>query len=90
MSSADANTEVQPRTKPKPGPKTRPASTSRKNTVSIPASPAPSGRSAAFTADSTPSIASAFESMPPSVIEASTIATTNGSTSMKTNGASVV
>ena len=40
----------------------------------MPAVPAPSGRSAALTADSTPSIASALESMPPSLNDASTIA----------------
>ena len=40
---ADANRVVAPRTKPKPAPKTRPPRTSRKNTVSSPAVPAPTG-----------------------------------------------
>ena len=51
VSSADANSDVQPSTNPNPGPRPAPASTSRKNTVSIPAVPAPSGRSAALIAD---------------------------------------
>jgi hypothetical protein len=74
VSNADANNDVQPRTKPNPAPNTRPASTSMKNTVSTPAVPAPSGRSAALTAESTPSIASALESIPPSDNSASTTA----------------
>src|SRR3954447_16411499 len=90
VTRADANRDVQPRTNPKPGPYTRPDSTKRKNTVSIPDVPAPSGRSAALTADRTPSIASAFESMPPSLNDASTTAIRIGSTNMKTNGASLV
>ena len=79
VSSADANSDVQPSAKPKPAPNTRPASTSRKNTVSMPAVPAPSGRSAALIADSTPSIASALASMPPSAISANTTASTSAS-----------
>ena len=39
VSSAEANSEVQPRTNPKPGPKTRPPRISRKNTSSMPAMP---------------------------------------------------
>ncbi len=66
--SAEANREVQPRVKPKPGPYTRPARTRLKKTVSIPAVPAPSGRIAALTAESTPSMARALELMPPSAI----------------------
>ena len=80
---------VAPRTKPNPAPNTRPPSTSRKNTVSSPAVPAPSGRSAAPTADSTPSIASALTSSPPSPISNSTTAISSGSSSPKTSGASV-
>src|SRR6188508_2617427 len=86
--SADANNVVAPSTKPNPAPKTRPASTSRKNTVSSPAVPAPRGRRAAPTAASTPSIATALTSMPPSLISASTTASSSGSTSAKTSGAS--
>ena len=43
----------------------------------MPAVPAPSGRSAALTADSTPSIASALASMPPAASSASTTATSD-------------
>jgi len=78
--------EVQPRTKPKPGPKTRPASISKKNTVSMPFVPAPRGRSAALTALSTPRIASALASMPASEICASTRSMSIGSRTMKMNG----
>ncbi len=39
-----------------------------KNTVSMPAVPAPRGRMAALTADRTPSMARALELMPPSAI----------------------
>ena len=52
--SADANSDVQPSTKPNPGPKTRPARISRKNTSSTPAVPADSTRRIALTALSTP------------------------------------
>ena len=52
--SAEANSEVTPSTKPKPGPKTRPARISRKNTSSMPAAPAESTRMSALTAARTP------------------------------------
>ncbi len=48
---AEAKSEVQPRVKPKPGPKTRPAGTRTKKTVSMPAVPAPRERMAALTAE---------------------------------------
>ena len=50
-----------------------------KNTVSMPAVPAPSGRSAAPNAASTPSIASALASMPPSDSSENTTASTSTS-----------
>ncbi len=84
--SAEANSDVQPSVNPKPGPKTRPASTRTKNTVSTPAVPAPSGRSAALTADSTPSMARALESIPPSAISAKTTARTRMSRQPKISG----
>ena len=74
--SADAKSVVQPRLKPKPGPSARPETTSRKKIVSTPAVPAPSGRTAAPSAESTPSSASALESRPPSESCASTTAST--------------
>ncbi|KIX76563.1 hypothetical protein SF23_16560 [Streptomyces sp. MBRL 10] len=84
--SAEANSEVQPRVKPKPGPYTRPARTRMKNTVSMPAVPAPSGRTAALTADSTPSMARALESMPPSAISEITTHSTITSRTPKMSG----
>ena len=84
--SAEANSEVQPSVNPKPGPNTRPARTSTKNTVSMPAVPAPSGRRPAFTADSTPSMASALASMPPSAISANTTASTSSSSTPNISG----
>src|SRR5580658_352503 len=86
VSSADANSDVQPSAKPNPAPYTRPASTSMKNTVSIPAVPAPSGRNAALIADSTPSMASAFASMPPSATSANTTASTSASSAPNISG----
>src|SRR5579875_1603068 len=86
VSSADANMDVQPSAKPKPGPYTRPASTSRKNTISTPAVPASSGRSAALIADSTPSMASAFASMPPSATSANSTASTSTSSAPNISG----
>ncbi len=77
---------MQPSAKPNPGPNTRPANTSMKNTVSIPAVPAPSGRRPALIAESTPSIAIALESMPPSAISANTTASTSTSVSPNMNG----
>ena len=86
--SAEANNDVQPSTKPNPGPNTRPARISRKNTSSTPAVPAERPRSSALTALSTPSTASTRGSMPPSPISASTTAITTGSSSRKRNGGS--
>src|ERR1700722_1252515 len=86
VSSAEANSDVQPSAKPKPAPYTLPASTRMKKTVSMPAVPAPSGRSAALIADSTPSMASAFASMPPSAISANTTARTSTSSTPKISG----
>src|SRR6478672_2139058 len=86
--SAEANNDVQPSTKPKPGPKTRPARISRKNTSSTPATPAEIPRSSALTALSTPSTASTRGSMPPSPTSASTTAITTGSSARNTNGGS--
>ena len=51
--------------------------------------PAPSGRRAAPMAASTPSMATALTSMPPSLISASTTASSSGRTRAKTSGASV-
>lgn len=81
--SAEAKREVHPRVKPKPGPYTRPARTRMKNTVSMPAVPAPRGRTAALTADSTPSMASALELMPPSAISEITTQSTITSSAPK-------
>ncbi len=83
MSSAEANIEIEPSRKPKPGPNTRPARISRKKTVSMPAVPAPSGRSAALIAARMPSIATVFASMPPSDSSAATSRTSNGMVAMK-------
>ena len=77
---------MHPSTNPNPGPKTRPASTSRKNTSSTPATPALRLRSAALTAVSTPSNAIERASMPPSDSSASTTSTTTGSSARKRNG----
>ena len=79
-----------PSTNPKPGPNTRPANTSRKKTVSTPPVPAASGRSPALTAASTPSMASALESIPPLENSANTTATSTGRISTKASGASLV
>ncbi len=57
-----------------------------KNTVSIPAVPAPSGRSAASMADSTPSMARALASMPPSAISANTTSRTRASSAPNISG----
>src|SRR5215469_13972804 len=86
VSRAEANSDVQPSAKPKPAPKTRPARTRMKNTVSIPAVPAPSGRSAASMADSTPSMARALASMPPSAISANTTSRTSTSSAPNISG----
>ncbi len=96
MRRADANIDTEPRTKPKPGPSTRPDSTIRKNIGSSPAVPAPSGRSAAPAAASTPSSATDFASRPtspppaerPSDIWAITTASSNGSSRANSQGAS--
>ena len=85
--SADANSVVQPRLNPKPGPSARPPITRRKKIVSTPAVPAPSGRIAAPSADSTPSSASDFASRPPSETSASTTASTRSSSAPKMTGA---
>ncbi len=52
----------------------------------MPAVPAPSGRSAAFTVGSPPSIASALESMPPSAISEITTHGTSTSSTPKISG----
>ncbi|CAM5454484.1 hypothetical protein SCALM49S_06618 [Streptomyces californicus] len=52
----------------------------------MPAVPAPSGRSAAFTAESTPSIASALELIPPSAISEMTTHRTRTSSTPKISG----
>lgn len=88
VSSADANIVTEPSTKPNPGPRTRPLSTIRKNIGSIPAVPAPIGRSAAPVAASTPSIATAFGPSPDSEIVAATTATRRTSRPAKSHGAS--
>src|SRR4051794_6033866 len=85
--SADANSVVHPSAKPKPGPSARPPITSKKNTSSTPAVPAPNGRSAAPSAESTPSSARAFESSPPAAMSASTTASTRRSAAPNMNGA---
>ena len=87
---AEANKVVQPRAKPKPGPKTRPAITRVKNTVSMPAVPAPRGRRAAPMAESTPSMAMALASMPPSAISEKTTASTRTSRAPNISGAMAV
>src|SRR5690606_13753401 len=90
VSSAEANSPVLPRMKPNAGPKTLPAKMIRKKTVSTPAAPAPNGRTAATTADSTPSIATARASMPPSESCTSTTAVTSGSSIANSQGPEVV
>src|ERR1700722_1425580 len=87
VSSADANSDVQPSANPNPAPNTRPPSTSRKNTVSTPAVPPPSGRIAALIAARTPSIAMALASIPPSASSANTTATTPSSSTPNSSGA---
>src|SRR5882724_11753064 len=87
VSSAEANSDVQPSANPKPGPNTRPASTRMKNIVSTPAVPVPSGRSAALIAASTPSMAIALASMPPSATSANTTASTSTSSTPNSTGA---
>src|SRR4051812_40064452 len=86
VSRADANSEVQPRTNPNPGPNTRPARIRTKKTSSTPAVPGESPRSTALIAESTPSTASTRGSRPPSLISASTTTITTGSSARKTNG----
>ncbi len=88
MSSADANIVTLPSTNPKPGPRTRPLSTIRKNIGSIPAVPAPMGRSAAPVAASTPSMATAFGPSPDSAIAAAATATRSTSSPANNQGAS--
>ncbi len=88
--NADANSVVQPRLKPNPGPSARPPMTSRKKISSTPAVPAPSGRSAAPIADSTPSSASALLSRPPSDTWARTTASTSSSNTPKMIGATLL
>ena len=61
-----------------------------KNTVSTPAVPAPSGRRAAPMAASTPSMAMALASMPPSAISATMTARTSTSSAPNINGAMAV
>ena len=84
---ADENRVVHPSTKPNPAPNTRPARIRRKNSVSMPAVPAPSGRRAAPMADSTPSMATALASIPPSATSATTTITTTRSRTPKRMGA---
>jgi hypothetical protein len=84
---ADENRVVHPSTKPNPAPNTRPARIRRKNSVSMPAVPAPSGRRAAPMADSTPSMATALASIPPSATSAITTKTTTTSRTPKNSGA---
>jgi hypothetical protein len=86
VTSADANSDVQPSAKPKPGPNTRPPRISRKNTSSTPAVPADRPRSTALQALSTPRIASVRGSRPPSENSASTTAITSGSSARNRNG----
>src|SRR5690606_17076778 len=86
VTSAEANSEVQPSTNPKPGPNTRPPRISRKNTSSIPAVPALAPRSTALLAVSTPRIARTRASSPPSVSSASATTSTTGSRTRNTNG----
>ena len=62
---------------------------SRNSIVSMPAVPAPIGRSTAPIADRTPSMASVLVSMLPDVISASTTAMRHGSNTTKISGASV-
>jgi len=88
VSKAEANRVSAPSAKPKPRPSTRPARTNRNHTVSRPAAPAPSGRSAAPMAASTPSSATALASMPPSAISASRTPRTSTRSSTNSHGAS--
>ena len=87
--SAEANNVVEPSTNPNPGPNTRPPRMRRRNTVSMPPRPAPSGRSIAPRAVRIPSIATALASIPPTLISARTTATITGTTATNTSGASV-
>jgi hypothetical protein len=86
---AEANNVVQPRVKPNPAPKTLPAMTMVKNTVSRPAVPAPRGRRAAPMADSTPNMAMALASMPPSATSAKITASTSTRRAPNISGAMV-
>lgn len=88
VSSADANMVTDPSTYPKPGPSTRPLRTIRKNIGSMPAVPAPIGRSAAPVAASTPSMATAFGPSPDSEIVAATTATSRTRSPANSHGAS--
>jgi hypothetical protein len=85
--SAEANSVVQPRTKPNPGPKTLPAITRMKKTISMPAVPAPNGRNAAPIAERTPNMAIALASMPPPAISANTMARTSTKSAPNISGA---
>ena len=86
--SAEAKSDVQPSTNPKPGPKTRPPRISRKNVSSTPATPGEMPRRIALAALSTPRTASTRGSRPPSLSSASTTAITIGSSPRKRNGGS--
>jgi hypothetical protein len=90
VTSAEAKSVVHPKANPNPAPKTRPASTSRKNTSSTPPVPADRPRRTELIAVSTPSIASTLASMPPSATSASTTQTTTGRSARKTKGGSTL
>ena len=87
--SAEANSDTEPKTKPNPGPNAKPPRMSTAQMGSIPATPAPSGRNAAMTAERTPSRAIDLASMAPSANCARTTTNTKGTSSAKKNGASV-
>ncbi len=86
---ADANIETAPRLKPNPGPRARPPRMSTIQIGSSPAVPAPSGRRAAMTALSTPSMAMALASIPPSLTCVRTTTSRSGTTTANRIGASL-
>src|SRR4249919_2143249 len=73
VTSAEAKSVTAPSTKPKPRPSARPPRTMSRNTGEKPVTPPPSGLSAAPTEASTPSMAIALASSPPSATSARTI-----------------
>ena len=89
VTSADANRVVAPSTKPNPAPNTRPPSTSRKNTVSRPGRAGAERSQRGTDGGEHAEHRDGLDVEPPSLISASTTASSSGSTSAKSSGASV-